>query len=325
MRLLFARSDLNRSSFDHNVAMRPVVEDGKVRVTVDECLAPMGCPIEYEFNKDFELIAVHAENGEFEAARKRLFKKGKGAHAFGADEETTFLKVRCLRGCDTEFAPVEERFDPVATFEDGWTRRKNPDGVWSYGYSEGLGDPGTLYDKTARNGVNGQNAEYWLSSEVNERTSPAAQFNNGPAYNDGNVDFLKDEFVLVAGVRGHYSNLIFTAPESGDYSIAGNFRGAQYAVGTVVGVVTNGSVALRSRVTAVEGLVPFRLTSKLRAGERVVFAVGPGEGTQNTGVSVTITRPCDASDRPSFTSSGEIVCSAGTAAIEANLRKPRQP
>lgn len=50
------------------------------------------------------------------------------------------------------------------------------------------------------NGVNGPNAQYWLSSTVNCDTSPAAEYNNGPAYNDGNVNFLANQFVLVAGV-----------------------------------------------------------------------------------------------------------------------------
>jgi hypothetical protein len=315
LRLLFPRSDLNRTAFDHNMAVRPVVEDGILRITVDECLAPIGCPIEYDFNRNLELIAVHPENGEFQAAHDQFYQNGKTAHRFGVEEQAAFLKVRCLMGCSTDLVPVEEKFDPVVSFENGWTTRKNPDGVWSYGYSEGFGDPVTLYDKTARNGINGQNAQYWMSSSaaVNERTSPAAQFNNGPAYNDGNVDLLKNEFVLVVGVRGQYSDLIFTAPASGDYSIAGNFRGAQYAVGTAVGVVANGTSLFRSKVTAVEQAVPFRMAANLRAGQKVVFAAGPGEGLQNTGVSVTISKSCAPTDNPAFTSAGEITCSGGKA------------
>lgn len=311
LRLLFPRSDLNRTAFDHNVAVRPVVEDGNLRITVDECLAPIGCPIEYEFNRSFELIAVHPGNDEFQTAHDRLYASGKAVHRLGVAEQSAFLRVRCLKGCATEFVPVEEKYDPVASFENGWMAQKNPNGVWSYGYSKGFGDPVTLYDKTARNGINGQNAQYWMSSSaaVNERTSPAAQFNNGPAYNDGNVDLLDNEFVLVVGVRGQYSDLIFTAPSSGDYSISGNFRGAQYAVGTVVGVGVNGTSLFRSKVTAVEQVAPFRMTQQLRAGEKVVFAAGPGEGTQNTGVSATIARSCAPTDQPTSTETWEISCS----------------
>lgn len=310
MRLLFPRSDLNRTAFDHNVALQPVVEDGHLRVTVDECLAPVGCPLEYEFNRNFELIAVHPGNDEFQTAHDRLYANRKAEHPFSAEEQSALLKVRCLKGCSTEFAPVEERYEPVASFERGWTTQKNPNGVWSYGYSKGFSEPVTLYNKTARNGINGQNAQYWMSSAVNERTSPAAQFNNGPAYNDGNVDILKDEFLLVAGVRGQYSDLIFTAPANGDYSISGNFRGAQYAVGTVVGVVANGTPMFRSRVAAAEQVVPFSMTPKLQAGQKVVFSVGPGDGLQNTGLAVTITRPCGPNDKPTLTSEWAIRCSS---------------
>jgi hypothetical protein len=311
LRLLFPRSDLNRTAFDHNVAVQPVVEDGILRITVDECLAPIGCPIDYEFDQNFELIAARQGNDEFRVAHDLFYQDGKEKHRFGMGEQAVFLKVRCLKGCNTELVPVQEKFDPVASFKSGWITRKNPEGAWSYGYSEGFGEPVRLYDKTAQNGINGQNAQYWMSSSaaVNERTSPAAQFNNGPAFNDGNVDILKYEFVLVAGIRGQYSDLIFTAPSIGDYSISGNFRGAQYAVGTVVGVAAKGASLFQSKVTSVEQVVPFRMTQQLRAGEKVVFAVGPGEGTQNTGISATITRSCAPTEQPSFTPAGEITCS----------------
>jgi len=288
-----------------------VVEDGIIRITVDECLAPIGCPIDYEFDQNFELIAARQGNDEFRVAHDLFYQDGKEKHRFGMGEQAVFLKVRCLKGCNTELVPVQEKFDPVASFKSGWITRKNPEGAWSYGYSEGFGEPVRLYDKTAQNGINGQNAQYWMSSSaaVNERTSPAAQFNNGPAFNDGNVDILKYEFVLVAGIRGQYSDLIFTAPSIGDYSISGNFRGAQYAVGTVVGVAAKGASLFQSKVTSVEQVVPFRMTQQLRAGEKVVFAVGPGEGTQNTGISATITRSCAPTEQPSFTPAGEITCS----------------
>jgi hypothetical protein len=123
-------------------------------------------------------------------------------------------------------------YDVAATFEQGWTTHSNPNGVWSYGYSSGFANPITLYDQTAQPGINGPNAQYWLSSSVNIGESPSAEFNNGPAFNDGNVNFLANEFVLVAGIGGQYSDLVFTAPANGTYSIVGSFRGAQIGIGT---------------------------------------------------------------------------------------------
>src|SRR5262249_49023576 len=45
LRLLFPRSDLNRGSFPYNFAIEPTLRHGNLRVTVLECLAPIGCPV----------------------------------------------------------------------------------------------------------------------------------------------------------------------------------------------------------------------------------------------------------------------------------------
>ena len=73
------------------------------------------------------------------------------------------------------------------------------------------------------------------------------------------------------------------------YSILCSFRGAQYGIGTLVGVVANGTVLFSSTVTAQGQIVPFNTEVILAAGQTVVFSVGPGGGDQNTGLSATIT------------------------------------
>ena len=309
LRLLFPRSDLNQASFRFNLATDPMAEQGKLRLTVLECLAPVGCPVRYEFDKDFHLIAAYPASDEFSNTHDRFFQNGTNAHSLSADERAAFLRVRCLVGCQSEFVAVAETYDPAASFEKGWITRSNPNGVWSYGYSSGFADPVTPYDKTLRNGINGPNAQYWISSSVDVGTSPSAEYNDGPAFNDGNVDFLPNEFLLVAGIRGQYSDLVFTPPAGGEYSIAGSFRGAQYGIGTVVGIVVNGKVVFNSSITAVGQLAPFHLMLNLPAGSTVAFSVGRGGGSQNTGLSATITKPCSLSDKPVSSAAGEITCS----------------
>ncbi len=195
-------------------------------------------------------------------------------------------------------AAVAQSWSAAADFEKGWTAKTNPNGVWSYGYSSDLTSPITLYDQTLQDkeltgpnaqGINGPNAQYWLSPAVDVLTTPAAEYNDGPAYNDGNIDFLANEFLLLSGVGGQYSDLVFTAPAAATYSIVSEFRGAQYTIGTVVGVVANGEVLFSSKVTSVDQLVPFNTEVSLKAGDTLVFSVGPGGGTQNTGLSATIT------------------------------------
>ena len=172
-------------------------------------------------------------------------------------------------------------------FEQGWAAQRNPNGVWSYGYSAGFTDPVTLYD-SAQTGSPEQ-THIWVSPAIENGFSPNATFNDGPAYNDGNLDFLAHEFVLTAGIDGQYSDLVFTAPADGTYSVAAKFRGAQYCVGTVVAVVAHGKVLFSSSVNSVNQIVPFQAAVGLKAGKTVVFSVGPGGGCQNTGLAVTIT------------------------------------
>ena len=321
LRLLFPRSDLNRAAlFTFNSAIEPAVSGGKLQVNVDECPGLKGCSIRYELDRNFRLITAYAGGDEFRNAHNRLYAVGKDAHTLDAEEQQAFLKVRCLVGCNSEFVPVAQSYDPANSFENGWSNQRNPNGAWSYGYSFGFPDPVTLYDRTAQNGVNGRNAQYWVSSSSHADTSPAAEFNRGPAFNDGNVAFLGDEFLLVAGTGGQYSDLIFTAPSDGEYSLAGNFRGAQYGVGTVVGLVANGKVMFSSNITSVGQFAPFNLTLNLRAGNNVVFSVGPGNGFQNTGLSATVTAPCASTDKPTATPGGRITCLPSATAMRGAVK-----
>ncbi len=179
-------------------------------------------------------------------------------------------------------------YNAASSFEKGWKNKQNPNGVWSYGYSSGFTGAITLYDQTVQNGVNGPNAQYWLSPSVDIGNSPSAEYNHGPAFNDGNVNFLKNEFLLVSGIGGQFSDLVFTVPASGTYVIVSKFRGAQYGIGTIVAVVANGNVVFNSSVTSVGQIVKFKTNLTLNAGDTVVFSVGPGGGLQNTGLAAKI-------------------------------------
>ncbi len=183
-----------------------------------------------------------------------------------------------------------QTYDAAADFEQGFINQTNPNGVWSYGWSSSFTTPITLYDQTAQPGINGPNAQYWISSSINYGESPSAEFNDGQAYDDGNIDFLPYEFLLVSGIAGQYSNLVFTAPTSGIYSVTGSFRGCQYGIGVVVGIVVNGNVIFNSTVSSEGQVVPFDTNLSLAAGDTVIFSVGPNGGLQNTGLAATITK-----------------------------------
>ena len=98
----------------------------------------------------------------------------------------------------------------------------------------------------------------------------------------------------MAGIGGQYADLVFTAPAAGTYSLAASFIGSQVNIGTYVGIVANGSIVFSSSVTSEGQTVPFNYIVSLEAGNTVVFSVGPDNGLQNTGLSLTITgNSCD--------------------------------
>jgi hypothetical protein len=108
LRLLFPRSDLNRALFQYNAAAEPSFQDGVFRLTVLECITPYpgGCRIFYEFDKKFHLMSAYAGSDDFLSAHNRFFQSGKDAHTLSAQEQTAFQRVRCLRGCNSDFVPV---------------------------------------------------------------------------------------------------------------------------------------------------------------------------------------------------------------------------
>jgi len=106
LRLLFPRSDLNRALYQFNLAGDLTVENGSVRLTVSECITPLGCRIWYEFDKNFRLIAAYAGGDEFRSAHARFYQSGKDAHPLSEEEMAAFQKVRCLVGCKSEYVEV---------------------------------------------------------------------------------------------------------------------------------------------------------------------------------------------------------------------------
>ncbi|MGA9527937.1 MAG: hypothetical protein WBS24_07475 [Terriglobales bacterium] len=184
---------------------------------------------------------------------------------------------------------MAQSWDVAASFEDGWTTKSNPYGMWSYGYSSGFTAPVTLYDRAEQNGVNGPNTQFWLSSAVDLANSPSAAYNNGPDFDEGSTHLSAKEFALVTGDGGQYSDVVFTAPIDGNYFLQGSFRGSQDDIGVVVGVAAKGKVIFHSSIASKNQVVPFQKTIPLKAGQAIVFSVGPGSarsgGLQNTCLS----------------------------------------
>ena len=130
--------------------------------------------------------------------------------------------------------------------------------------------------------------------------SPSVGYNNGPAFDDGNVAQAANQLILVAppaaNQTSYATDLIFTAPVSGTYSLTSTFFGDQRFIDVGVDVLVNGSAVFTSNVTFFGDVVPFDTTLTLAAGDTVPFAVQQGSGNQNTGrdASLTVVTPLPA-------------------------------
>ena len=186
-------------------------------------------------------------------------------------------------------------YDPAASFEQGFLSKSNPNGVWSYGSSMGMTGPVSLFTQTTQDGTIGPNVQFWSPGAIGTG-NPYLFFNNGPALKtsgqQANLDILANQIVL-SPEAGLNSDVVFTAPVAGTYSVTGNFRGDLNPVAAVAGVVANGGLLLSAGITSDGQSVPFTYTVSLPAGGTVVFSVG-GAGNPYityTGLTVSISGP----------------------------------
>jgi uncharacterized delta-60 repeat protein len=183
----------------------------------------------------------------------------------------------------------QTRFDPAAEFSTS----QNPSGPWSYGYSDTLAGPLTLYDRAEE--VDG--AVRWASSSVG--IDPNVGFNpsDHDAHTAGSVTLRPGDLAFHPGPDGQWSHFVFRAPTAGSYAVSGSFGGLD-TVGTTtdVRVRVAGSDAFAGAVNGTRGtVVPFSIPARpLKAGDTIDFAVGFGsDGTyyyDSTLLNAVITR-----------------------------------
>lgn len=206
----------------------------------------------------------------------------------------TTAAISCLFVLSAVISPQHAHsatYDPATAFEGGFVARSNPNGVWSYGYSATPTSAVTLYN-AQQSGADSPNEQFWIGTAVNCCiASPSVGYNNGPAFDDGNVAAGANQMILVSSVfQGLSTDLIFTAPTAGTYKVAGSFIGDQRSIGVGVDVVeSSSSILFGSSVNAFGQVVPFSNTVALSAGDTIEFAVTQGDGNQNTGLVAAIT------------------------------------
>lgn len=108
LRLLFPRSDLNLATESYNAAREITFANGTVRLSVWECQTDPFCRVWYEFDRHFALLWLYADD-RFRVEHQRYYRTTKDDHAFTAEEEKQFRRIRCLTGCKGDFVPVDIR------------------------------------------------------------------------------------------------------------------------------------------------------------------------------------------------------------------------
>lgn len=183
----------------------------------------------------------------------------------------------------------------------------NPNGAWSYGYTNMLGSAFTLYTDKDIN-VEQPGIERWfllpdMNPSVNRNTT-----NTPLTGKTGSNTFPPDMLLLHPGRAGEYSIVRWTAPMAGTYKIEGMFKGLDIGItaSTDDHILLNSSTSLFSTtINSFGETKPFSLTRTFAANDKIDFAVGYGGNTfhnDSTGLFVTITSVTEPCNPPSITS-----------------------
>lgn len=141
----------------------------------------------------------------------------------------------------------------------------NPNGVWTYGFTVGLGGLFTLYDQPGTNA--------WRHSVVQSFGAPA-DFNNPTGSTIGLLPAHTAAFHPGAG--GEFSVYRFTTPNAGTYDLSAVF-GAIDSGGTDVHILKNNVSFFDHAVDqSANSSVSFSSALALTAGDLIDFAVGFG-------------------------------------------------
>lgn len=173
--------------------------------------------------------------------------------------------------------------------------KKNPNGPWSYGYSDSRGSTLKLFTSALDQYIYGGHMIAW---QLLDGTFAGAE---QPIYKA--LETIDEHWSVVApagtvamhpGPYGHHSVVRWTANESGTYKINGAFTGRDiYGTSTDVAVLHGTVPVVTDYVSGFNTPYPFTVTMPLRKGETVDFTVGDGQNgyiCDTTGITATITK-----------------------------------
>lgn len=181
-------------------------------------------------------------------------------------------------------------YDAVRDF----STNRNPNGVWRYGWSEGLSGPLQLFPRAYVPIVNNNLEEMWDDPENSNQFTPSIARNSGGDFDNGNVAYQAGALILhPGGIDGRaYAQIIWTAPKSGRCVLQGRFFAQQRNIDVDVHILVNGSPVFSKKILSLVQEAIFSRWVTLNAGDEIAFSVGPNGRfwihPGNTGLEATI-------------------------------------
>lgn len=177
-----------------------------------------------------------------------------------------FSAVLITLAMSAQSAEAETIFDPAADFNSA----SNPNGVWSYGWSQTLTSSFHLFPNSSPN--------EWFDATNDFGDSPNISKHSGPAFDNGNIDAPAGTYLAFTfgGLDGHdYSHLIFTAPTSAEYAISLTLLAIQRDISADVQILNNGASLLSDVFLVDQQKASYSGSLFLHAGDTIDVADGP--------------------------------------------------
>lgn len=169
--------------------------------------------------------------------------------------------------------------DPAAEF----SITKNPNGIWSYGYTTTLGSPLILFTHSSVNYWNPRD-DHWNVPGLCWDGSPVVDRNLSFTTPDRSPFVPPDTLIPYPGCNGEYAVVRWTAPIAGTYKIHSYFQGIQFLNSTDLGTTTDVHVLWNSATSLIDDkingfghVVFFDLLQQVNASDTFDFAVGYGD------------------------------------------------
>jgi len=158
-----------------------------------------------------------------------------------------------------------------------FSTNSNPNGVWTYGWSDGLSGTPVLLTRAHVPIVNNNMEEMWDDPANSAGYSPSVAHNAGGDYDNGNVTLQADALILhPCGLTGRaYAHVIWTAPKAGHYTVNGRFFAQQNGINVDVHVLVNGLPVFSATIVRNGVIRSFSHSVTFSAGETIAFSVGP--------------------------------------------------